>query len=137
MGINYAVSDKGDADGPVGEPIDQRTIELGEALEMLVKLTHDMGANIEVEVTYVDETKVAIYYTYYIGPLQPNYSWHLHEHQIVGFFYLFEKDPHDDLDTFDKFAFAAASIVNSVPWICSQRVLRRVVGGDKMAYQPA
>lgn len=137
MGINYAVSNFGDADGLAGETIDQRTLDLSEALEMLINLTHDMGANISVEITHVDETKVVIYYTYYIGAVPASGPGRWPNSNDYGYYYLFEKNPHDDLDTFDKFVFAVTCVVKTVPWICSQRVLRRVIAGDKLAYQPA
>ncbi len=137
MGINYAVSDLGDADGLIDGPIDQRTIDLAEALKMFVEITNDMGANLFVNIIHVDEARVMVYYNYYLGTSPSSNPMQLRVINPFGFFYQFEKDPEDNLDTFDKFVFAVSCIVKAVPWICSQQVLRRVVGGDKLAYQPA
>lgn len=137
MGINYAVSDHCDADGLAGEPIDQRTLDVAEALKLFVDLTHDVGANIGVSINRVDEAKVIIYCEFYLGVIPSSNPKRLHDSHDYGFYYMFEKDPQDGLDAFDKFMFAATCIVKAVPWICHQQVLRRVVGGDKLAYQPA
>lgn len=139
MGINYAVSNLGDSDGLAGEPIDQRTLDLSEALNMFVELTHDMGANISVNIIRVDESRVIVYYTYYIGTVPASNPGRWPNNDDYGYFYVFEKDPEPDdiLGTFDKFLFAVACIVKAVPWICTQQVLQRVVAGDRLAYQPA
>ncbi len=137
MGINYAVSNHGDADGLAGEPIDQRNLDLSEALNMFVELTHDMGANFVVNIIRVDELRVIVYYTYYLGAVPASNPERLHDSSDFGFLYMFEKDPEDNLDTFDKFVFAVSCVVKEVPWICCQQVLRRVVGNDTLAYQPA
>ncbi|MBI2798109.1 hypothetical protein HYX70_02275 [Candidatus Saccharibacteria bacterium] len=136
MGINYAVSDLGDADGLAGEPIDQRALDLAEALEMFVGLTHDAGANFTVQITLVDETKVVVYYTHYLGLVPSSNPERLYNSSNYGFFYAFEKDPEDHLDTFDQFLFTVGCIVKAAPWICTERVLRRIVAGDD-AGQPA
>lgn len=126
MGIKYIVSDHGDADGPVGEPIECRTLDLAEALDLFVCLTFvcltaDMSAYFGVQITYVDEEYVVVNTSNYLdGDL----------------YHMFERDPDHQRNKFDKFVFAVSCVVKSVPWICSQRVLQRVVGGDTL-YHPA
>ncbi len=134
MGILYAVSDSGGVDALAGELIDQRTLGLAEALAMLISITEDRGANFSAHITWVNETKVVIYYEHYIGAWNQQVTERLNALDFCsGFGYMFQRDPDDHGDTFDKFLFAVSCIVKSVPWICDSWVLRRVVGGDELA----
>lgn len=138
MGILHVVSDQGDVtDGRVGVPIDQRELDLAKALEMFISLVHDQGANIEVKILFVDESKVLIYHTYYLGFIPASNPEKFTQSGEYHFFYQFQKNPDDHSNTFEMFLFAVSCAVNTVPWICAEQVLRRVVGGDELAYQPA
>lgn len=132
MGIHCNISDDLTVD-----LIDRQINELSATIKLFVDITHDAGANISVQITHVDETKVVVYHTYYHGTIPPSNPERLMEGSNYGFIYRFEKDPDDHSNNFEKFLFVVSCIVKAVPWICTEQVLRRVVADDKLAYQPA
>lgn len=126
MGVHTTVTEYYGAPGMAKEPIDDRVVSLGNAIELFHKLTYGPDRRYPATVRHIGEDRVEVYFTQYIGP-EPENNPNNMPRQVFGFVYKFEEDPEDQDKTFECFIQTAAGIGRVRPEVCEEPV-RRAIG---------